>query len=1590
ARPGETVKYEIKTTGVNGYSGPITLQMPQLPAGITGELSPLTVQAGRFSTFIVTAATPLAPQSHTWTITGSATMQNRTVTHDTSITLTIIGSGHDFTVGATSTEATVTAGEAANYTITSTGLGGFTGPISLSVEGLPDGATFAFGQSSITAGSSTSLLVTTPAELEAGTYPLTVTGTTSIDAQPITRSIQLVLIIEDTNQKNFSFSISPTSLVVVPNESATLQVTVIPASNFSSQVRFTVDGLPDGISATFDQELIPPVVPINLTVSANSDVPAGQYSFLMTGTEDGNSQLFHTREVSFVVAGQDVETSISGVILSAELTPQPLVGVTVSSYGNPFQQVITDAQGRFTLSGITEDTKTTLLIDGRTVSIIPHSFTYPLVPIDFPIIPRTFNQIAEPIYLQQLSIANRIPIQQNIGTEQILTTPQIPNLKIIVPPNTYIVDVDGTPLTYLTVTSTHGSRMPKRQIEGQDLNDVSQVFTLYPLGAAATNNLKYVLPNRTNSLPGDRCVFWVIGKNLSQARAIGVGKITQDGLQVETNQSIQSQNKVSRKKSPPKQDQNPLDDQKWRMISEPFYYQMTEEWCEEQAGKQSTQYPKIIKLSVTPSKMYLTLEQSATFMATLTLSDGRELDVTHLCTTYSSSTYIEGLEGDRPHLLTSQSGLIRPNPELTMDVHFGLEGWEAFLGVYLEKIPAGIVCDNPTVFYAPRSIRVLISNKALLLRVESDYSPVISSADVAFVRNGHPAVLKARFQPGTGGDFVSLRTLGTYTPGQPRPFTPLVLFEGTVSQQEVSIPLPESLFANPGHTAVIYGYIPRSEGCQLIGAFKVSKFPNIKIDAIPNPVPTATPNPNTPYNTETIVDAGFSVTNDLPGVKIKAPLHLLKNGVWDLGLSTGVISQCSAGSGCNGFLPSGYKIDLQANYEVIMFSHLDGFSYPGYEANSIVASGYYSHDPCDDYGYIGSLYTTFDNAYYQSYLFNYDEGVNCDTGNGGCLYQIAQAPLLFGNNAVVKYEDRVVVRKEVVNDEVVCTTAANYFARLAKPSHVKITQIVLGTQEVVLEGDYPEGDVVHPVPPQLPFGQHKAVIEVTPLEGNSPIEIYNIQVSVEYVENNLLPVGHTFVKGIDLADGHVVQSATDFVLPGRGLSLEMTRTYSNVSIVRNSPFGAGWSDSFHMRLIKMQIGDCETYQVIGGDGQGQKFRKQGSSFVPQRGYHGKLTTTPTSGSEPEGGFNFTTKEGVVYHFGPAVGMAPDAPEIPTSPGNLKYIEDPNGNRLTFFYDQNTQRLTKVQDASGREISFSYSEDLIGNAVRVEKITGPEGLEVNYSYDTFGNLRTVQRGDRFWNYDYSIQPLDLRFRHRLEKVTDPNGNTTSYEYFTENEVFPGESIQPANCDFMEGNCTIVTAKYKVNAVKKITEPSTGGGEPSITTFEYDYSLFSSGEPYGGTHFTKVTDPRQKLTTYVIDFQGAAVEIRQPGDITTKISWNDGDVYKDEEIDANGRKTTYDHDTRGNLLEERVFADDPDTGNQQIVTNYTYESKFNRLTSKTEARFQGTPSNLLHKTTYTIDPDNGNLRSMTDALGHTTTFTYNSVNGNLMQKRDSRNY
>ena len=400
-----------------------------------------------------------------------------------------------------------------------------------------------------------------------------------------------------------------------------------------------------------------------------------------------------------------------------------------------------------------------------------------------------------------------------------------------------------------------------------------------------------------------------------------------------------------------------------------------------------------------------------------------------------------------------------------------------------------------------------------------------------------------------------------------------------------------------------------------------------------------------------------------------------------------------------------------------------------------------------------------------------------------------------------------------------CGTGQALRFRLCRPARVTLTvkgvpftgSLDGGAPKALADVDLPAGPHEVLVPGGLPELETDQVVpfalEARDVEdpGQSGIERGVIVSNV--LNRSVLPVGRTFVKGVDLFDGHLVQQSADFKVPGRHLGLEVTRTYSSAGWSSQGPLGGGWSLNYAAGLFV--DGGCGLATVVTPDGGSQVFQSDDGlmSFTPQKGYHTRL--------EHDGNvYRFTDKAGNVHHF-----------ESPGSDGRprLDFIEEPHGDRLVFTYD-GTSRLAMVAEVHSeatepvRAVTFTYrpiyGEDRI---VRAEiAALRPEaaalGLAVDYEYDTRGNLTKATRSGqnvagaevtatetRVEAYRYLTLPTvaggrpsagDIRKEHQLVETTDPNEHRREYVYYAEGDEMPGEAQGSSGGLFFEEKWELV--------------------------------------------------------------------------------------------------------------------------------------------------------------------------------------------------------
>ena len=209
----------------------------------------------------------------------------------------LLSGSADFTLTAAQPGINVVAGGNASSNLTVTALNGFTGTVTLSASGLPNGLTAAFTAGS-TAGT-TVVTLTATGTTAAGTYPVVFTGVSG----SLTHSTTVSVTVSSAAAPSFTLTATPATLAIVQGQAATSAITVVPANGFTGAVTFAASGLPSGLTATFSGATI--------SITAAASATPGTYSVIVSGT---SGSLSAATNVSVTVTAQAAFSLTAGSV----------------------------------------------------------------------------------------------------------------------------------------------------------------------------------------------------------------------------------------------------------------------------------------------------------------------------------------------------------------------------------------------------------------------------------------------------------------------------------------------------------------------------------------------------------------------------------------------------------------------------------------------------------------------------------------------------------------------------------------------------------------------------------------------------------------------------------------------------------------------------------------------------------------------------------------------------------------------------------------------------------------------------------------------------------------------------------------------------------------------------------------------------------------------------------------------------------------------------------------------------------------------------------------------------------------------------
>jgi subtilisin family serine protease len=273
--PGGSADYTVSVSASNGFSGGVSLAVAGLPgAQGSANFTPAVLPGGSGAAQLrISTAGTIPPGSYPLTISGSSGAITRTAT----VTL-LVAPPPDFGITATPASITVVAGSAGTATVGVSSLNGFAADVALSLGGLPAAVgTATFTPAVVSSAGSAQLSITALSTAPAGSYPLTVTGSSGGTSH--TAALTLVVPARD-----FTLSISPASRTVTRGQSTSYTLTVHTVNGFTGAVSLSVTGRPAGSTSTLSVNPVAAPGTATLTIKTTSSTTRGTFTIRVTGT----------------------------------------------------------------------------------------------------------------------------------------------------------------------------------------------------------------------------------------------------------------------------------------------------------------------------------------------------------------------------------------------------------------------------------------------------------------------------------------------------------------------------------------------------------------------------------------------------------------------------------------------------------------------------------------------------------------------------------------------------------------------------------------------------------------------------------------------------------------------------------------------------------------------------------------------------------------------------------------------------------------------------------------------------------------------------------------------------------------------------------------------------------------------------------------------------------------------------------------------------------------------------------------------------------------------------------------------------------
>jgi RHS repeat-associated protein len=451
-----------------------------------------------------------------------------------------------------------------------------------------------------------------------------------------------------------------------------------------------------------------------------------------------------------------------------------------------------------------------------------------------------------------------------------------------------------------------------------------------------------------------------------------------------------------------------------------------------------------------------------------------------------------------------------------------------------------------------------------------------------------------------------------------------------------------------------------------------------------------------------------------------------------------------------------------------------------------------------------------------------------------------------------------------------------------------------------------------------------------------------------YWNYQTIDLGRAGTAAVNLNNGNLTVTTTDFSIPGRGISLAMNRFYNSLTDMWGM-LGIGWRTSFEMDL---EISGQDVI-INDPDGSSHKFTFNGSGYTRPAGDFRRLILNTDQ--------SYTVIEinGVRYNFGvPQNGKC-----------RLNSIIDRYGNTLSLYYDPNTGFLASVTEPSGRitaNFEYNYYDPFTTrNLLSRIFFTPLESGTSQSRYMTFN-----YQGGRLTEVRY---PTDKTGNNRIEAVVSYTYDSVVGVLSSTKVCLKDGAVEQENS---RKNDTLFGYKPTKRSIGVVSTYFTNLKDGIVTPVKYFFD-------YNG-NTTTFTDPRGNKFNYLHYSNGQCQSIVQPdckkadGTVavkpaTTYFTYNEDyhlktltqqkDVYNSlvDRNEVRNMVITYSYDSNtGNMTSMILDDGDLGLGCKRMSMSIDYEPEHNGVLTDIKSLIDARGNTTIYNNTY---DNSGKLTQLT---------------------------